>query len=268
VMYYHRTNRDQLGTRNIAAPPSAYAPFTISVPNGPNGPMTQTVYNLLPAFNGLQNNVIDNDPYLNTNYNGVEITAMKRMSHRWQMTTGLTIGKNTGGLNGGALGSGQVQPPTTTNVDLNDPNLTLYSNGIVGTDSLVAFRASGIYSGPYGINLSGSVVSNTGYPYVSTYSVTRAAATAAGVTLTRASQTIFLSQRGDERLPAVTLADMRISRPFHFAGNRRIEPAFDIYNLGNASTATSINAGVSTTYRAPTAIVSPRIMKLSIALNF
>jgi hypothetical protein len=265
VMYYHRTNRDQIGTRNIAAPPSAYVPFTVTVPNGPHGSMTQTVYNLLPAYNGLQNNLIDNDPYLNTDYNGVEFTAMKRMSHNWQMTTGLTVGKNTGGLNGGALGSGQIN--TGTGSDLNDPNATLYANGIVGTDSLVAFRASGIYSAPYGINVSGSLVSNTGYPYVSTYSVTRAAAAAAGVALTRASQTIFLSQRGDERLPAVTLIDLRVSKRFHF-GSRSIEPAFDIYNVGNASTATSINAGVSTTYLAPTAIVSPRIMKLSVALNF
>ena len=32
VMYYHRTNRDQVGTRNTAVPSSAYTPFTINVP--------------------------------------------------------------------------------------------------------------------------------------------------------------------------------------------------------------------------------------------
>jgi hypothetical protein len=266
VMYYHRTNRDQIGSRNTAAPSSAYAPFTISVPNGPNGPMTATVYNLLPAFNGLQANIVDNDPYLDTNYNGVEITAMKRLSHRWQMTTGLTMGKNTGGVNGGALGSGQVQPPTNGS-DLNDPNATVFTNGIVGNDSPVAFRVSGSYRAPYDISVAGSLVSNSGYPFVSTYSVTRAAAAAAGVALTRANQTIFLSQRGDERLAAVTLIDLRISRSFRF-GSRRIEPTFDIFNLGNASTVTSLNAGVGTTYRVPTGIVSPRIMKVGLAINF
>jgi len=268
VMYYHRTNRDQIGTRNLAAPSSAYVPFTISVPNGPNGPMTQTVYNLLPAYNGLQNNIIDNDPYLNTNYNGVEITATKRLSHRWQMTTGFTVGKNEGGLNGGGAGSGQVQPPTTSNVDLNDPNLTLYPQGIVGNDSLVAFRASGIYTAPWNILIAGSLVSNTGYPYVSTYSVTRAAAAAAGVVLTRASQTIFLSDRGDERLPSVTLVDLRFSRRFRFGGNRSIEPEFDLYNIGNASTITSLNTAIGATYLVPTGIVSPRIMKLGLAVLF
>ncbi len=105
VMYYHRTNRDQIGQRNTAATGSAYAPFTITVPNGPGGtlaspkPVTATVYNLLPAFNGLQANIVDNDPFLNTDYNGVEITAQKRFSQRWQMVTGFTVGKNTGGIN-------------------------------------------------------------------------------------------------------------------------------------------------------------------------
>ena len=266
AMYYHRTNRDQVGTRNTAAPAAAYAPFTVNVPNGPNGPATATVYNLLPAFNGLQANIVDNDPYLDTTYNGVEFTAQKRLSQRWQMTTGLTIGKNTGGLNAGALSSGQTL--TGNNSDLNDPNLTRYTNGIVGNDSLVAFRLSGSYRAPSEINVAGSLVSNTGYPLVSTYSVTRAAATAAGVALTRANQTIFLSQRGDERLPAVTLIDLRISRSFRFANGRRIEPTFDIFNLGNASTITSLNAGVGTTYLIPTAIVSPRIMKIGFVVGF
>jgi len=266
AMYYHRTNRDQVGTRNTAAPANAYAPFTINVPNGPKGATTATVYNLLPAFNGLQANIVDNDSYLDTTYNGVEFTAQKRLSQRWQMTTGMTIGKNTGGLNAGALGSGQTL--TGNNSDLNDPNLTLYTNGIVGNDSLVAFRLSGSYRAPYDINVAGSLVSNTGYPFVSTYSVTRAAAAAAGVALTRANQTIFLSQRGDERLPAVTLIDLRISRSFRFGNGRRIEPTFDIFNLGNASTITSLNAGVGTTYLIPTAIVSPRIMKVGFVVGF
>ncbi|HZT75215.1 MAG TPA: TonB-dependent receptor [Vicinamibacterales bacterium] len=272
VMYYHRTNRDQIGSRNLAVPSSAYVPFTVNVPNGPNGAKSATVYNLLPAYNGLQNNVIDNDPYLDTNYNGVEVTATKRMSQHWQLTAGFTAGKNTGGLNTGGTGSGQGSTIGTagsaTEADLNDPNATLYTNGIVGNDSRYAFRASGIYSAPYGINVSGSLVSNTGYPYVSTYTVTRALAAAAGVALTRSSQTIFLSDRGDERLPSVTLIDLRFSRAFHFAGGRRLEPAFDIYNVGNASTITGLNAGVGTTYLVPNAIVSPRIMKISLAVNF
>ena len=100
--------------------------------NGPSFASTATLYNLNPTFLGLQNNVVDNQPYLDTTYNGVELSASKRMSHRWQMVTGISFGKNTGGLNttGG-------QSSTT---DLNDPNNTLYSKGVVGLDVKVGFR--------------------------------------------------------------------------------------------------------------------------------
>jgi len=269
AMFYYRTNRNQIGQRNNAVPSSAYTPFTISVPNGPGGtlanprPTTATVYNLQQAFNGLQDNVIDNQPYLDTEYKGIEFTAQKRFSRRWQMTAGLTVGKNTGGLNtptgsGQSLGNGN---------DLNDPNFTTFANGLVGNDSDVAFRLSGSYQIPGDVTIAGSVISNAGYPLVSTYSVTRAAAAAAGVALTRASQTVALSQRGDERLPTMTLADISISRTFRF-GTRRIIPRFDIFNLTNANTADSVSNGVGGTYLVPQTIVAPRIMKLGFAINF
>ena len=77
--------------------------------------------------------------------------------------------------------------------------------------------------------------------------MTRALAATAGVALTRSTQTVFLSDRGDERYPNVTLIDLRLSRVFHFSGNRRIEPTFDIFNLGNASTVTTLTTAVPAT---------------------
>jgi hypothetical protein len=271
AMFYYRTNRDQLGLRNLAVPTSAYTPFTVNVPNGPGGtltnpkPTTAVVYNLQPAFNGLQNNVIDNQPYLDTVYKGVEFTANKRFSHRWQMVAGLTIGKNTGGLNSNASGSSGQSLGAGT--DLNDPNFTTYTNGIVGNDSDLAFRLSGSYRLPYDISLAATLVSNRGYPYVSTYSVTRALATAAGTALTRATQTVLLSARGDERLQAVNLVDLRISRAFRF-GNRRIEPQIDIFNLTNANVADAVNIGVGSSYGLPSTIVAPRIARIGFAVTF
>ncbi len=268
AMFYYRTNRDQLGLRNTAVPSTAYTPFTVTVPNGPGGtvaspkPMSVTVYNLQTAFNGLQSNVIDNQPYLDTVYKGVEFTASKRFSKRWQMVTGLTIGKNTGGLNGTggqSLNAGN---------DLNDPNFLTYSNGIVGNDSDLAFRLSGSYRLPYDISLAATLVSNRGYPYVSNYSVSRALATAAGVALTRSNQVVLLGQRGDERLRAVNLVDLRISRAFRFDQKRKIEPQIDIFNLTNSNVADSTNAAVGGTYLVPQTIVAPRIMRVGFSINF
>jgi hypothetical protein len=273
VMFYYRTNRDQVGSSNIAVPPSAYVPVTVTIPNGPGGtvanptPVAATVYNLLPQYLGLQNTVLDNQPYLNSSYKGVEFTASKRLSSHWQMVAGLTVGANRGGINS-TVAPGQTPTiSSTTGGDLNDPNFTQYTNGIVGYDSKVAFRLSGSYEFPYKINLAGSLVSNGGYPYISTYTLTQTLAAQQGIALTRASQVILLSDRGDERLPSTTLVDLRISRAFAF-GARRISPQFDIYNLTNAYTVQGLTNGVGTTYLRPTSIVAPRIMKVGFSVYF
>jgi outer membrane receptor protein involved in Fe transport len=265
VMYYYRTNKDQIGTRNVAAPPSAYTPVTIPVPNGPGGTVaspsatTATLYNLNSAFLGLQNNIVTNDPYLDTTYNGVDISVTKRMSHRWQLVSGVSFGRNEGGLNttGG-------QSSTT---DLNDPNNTLFSKGVVGLDSKYGFRMSGSVQLPYSLLFAGSFVANGGAPYVSTYAASRAAV-AAVVPLTRGSQTVFLSARGDERLPAVKTADIRISRSFRFAGNRRIVPQLDWFNINNGAMPVAITSAVGGSYLAPTQILAPRIARLAVVVNF
>jgi hypothetical protein len=219
----------------------------------------------------VTNNVLDNQPFLDTVYNGVEFTANKRLSHHWQMVAGLTVGKNTGGIN--STNGQSSTTSSTTGGDLNDPNNTVYTNGIVGNDSPVAFRLSGSYQAPAGILVAGTLVSNSGYPYISTFSVTKAAfpglctAGCAGG-LIRSSQFVLLSARGDERLPAVTLIDLRVSRAFRFAGNRRFVPQLDLFNVGNSYTPTSVNAAVGSTWRTPTGIVSPRIAKVGFSLTF
>src|SRR5262249_49929867 len=163
AMFYYRTNRDQFGQRNTAVPTSSYTPFTVSVPNGPGGTVaspkstTVTVYNLAPSLSSAQNNIRSNESYLDTQYKGVEFTASKRFSKKWQMVAGFTIGKNEGG--------------TTNGNDLNDPNVTLYPKGIIGNDSETALRVSGSYELPYAITFAGSRIANNGYPTVSPYPV-------------------------------------------------------------------------------------------------
>jgi Carboxypeptidase regulatory-like domain len=254
VMYYHRTNRKVIGQSNAKVPTSAYTEHSIAVPSAPTGPGgTITFYNLNSAFQGqaFQDNVYDNQDLLDTTYDGVEITASKRMSNRWQLLAGLTLGKNYGGI-------------VASTSDLNDPNFALnFPEGIEGDDSRHAFRLSGSYVAPYEINLSGSFILNDGYPYQSTYNVTRTLFP----TLTRSSQTVRLTERGDERLPDVAMVDFRVSRTFRF-GDRRITPMIELFNLGNADTITGYNVAVGTAYLRPTGILSPRILRFGLTMDF
>jgi hypothetical protein len=261
-MYYYRANKNQFGERNLAVPTSAYTPFTFDVPTAPVGSGTLTVYNIPLALVSARNIVRNNEPYLDTEYKGVEITASKRFTSRWQMVAGLTFGKNEGGINATG-GSGQE-----TGNDLNDPNNTTVTRGVVGNDSEVAFRLSGSYRLPWNFNLSGSMLSNTGYPEVSTFRVTAAAAALQGVTMTRGSQTLPLTARGDERRPNVTMVDLRLARTFSLGSGRRIVPQIDFFNIGNASTVVNRTVAVGQAYLTPVEILAPRIIRVGFSLDF
>ena len=65
-----------------------------------------------------------------------------------------------------------------------------------------------------------------------------------GITLTRASQNVFLSERGDERYENVMMIDLRLSRPFRF-GSRSFTPEISFFNITNADTATTVTNTVS-----------------------
>jgi carboxypeptidase family protein len=246
LMYYHRTNRKNVGTFNAAVPTSAYTP--IEVPNPLGG--TATVYNLDRAFVGRQDNVRMATPLLDTDYDGVELTAAKRFSSRWQMLFGLTFGRNEGGLDFG---------------DLNDPNSLQFQEGVSGTDATYQLKLSGTYVVPRAeIVVSGSVINNTGYPRQFTYQVTRTTVP----TLTRSAQTIRLNRRGDERLPKVTLVDLRLSRSFKLPGDRRIEPQLDLFNLFNADTIVTMVDAVGPRLGYPGEILAPRLARVGFVVKF
>jgi hypothetical protein len=250
--YFHRTNRRQIGSRNLKVPASAYTEHTVAVPGAPAGPGgAATFFNLDPAFVGqaFQDNVFTNEPLLDTTYDGIELTAAKRFSSHWQLLAGLTLGRNEGGVATG---------------DLNDPNNSaVFPDGIEGTDSRYAFRLAGSYSAPWGLNVSGSVIVNDGYPYVSQFNVTRTQFAA----LTRSSQTARLTRRGDERLPDVMMVDLRVSRTFR-VGTRRILPLVEVFNLSNADTVVGYSSTVGAAYLRPSDILSPRIVRAGVTIDF
>ncbi|MBI2221760.1 MAG: TonB-dependent receptor [Acidobacteria bacterium] len=246
VMYYHRTNRKNVGSFNAAVPTTAYTPIQIASPLGG----TATVYNLDRAFVGRQDNVRMATPLLDTDYDGVEVTAAKRFSSRWQMLFGLTVGRNEGGLEFG---------------DLNDPNSLDFQEGVSGNDATYQLKLSGTYVVPRAeIIVSGSLMNSTGYPRQFTYQVTRSVVP----TLTRSAQTIRLNRRGDERLPRVTMADLRFSRSFSLGGDRRFEPQVDLFNVFNADTIVNMVDAAGPRLGYPGEILAPRIMRVGFVFKF
>ena len=194
AMFYYRTNRDQFGQRNTAVPTSAYTPFTFTVPNGPGGtvtspkPMTVTAYNLRPSLASAQNNIRDNDPFLDTRLQGRRVhghQALLAEAGRWW--PGFTIGKNKGGT---CHQRQRLQRSERHAAIRRASSATTLRSRSVCRAPTSCRRTSG--SG-------GRADLNSGYPYQSTFTITRAPAAAAGVAPDSRDPDGFLSERGDER---------------------------------------------------------------------
>ncbi len=85
--------------------------------------------------------------------------------------------------------------------------------------------------------------------------------------MTRATQTVLLSKRGDERFDDVRMLDLRLSKTFRF-GSRRISPQIDVFNINNANTAVGNNATIGSSYLFPSELLAPRIIRLGLAIDF
>ena len=246
AMYYHRTNRDIVASRNMAVPSTAYTPATVENPLGG----TMTIYNLNPAYVGKQDSVRDAEALLDTVYDGIELTAAKRFSNRWQMLLGFTAGSNDGGQSFG---------------EFNDPNNLINQQGIVGNDATYQLKLSGTWLMPKtDIAVSGSLVRNTGYPRQTAYSVTRSIYPG----LTRSSQTVRLDERGELRRPTVVMLDLRFSRPIALGRGFVFEPQLDIFNLTNNDVIVNMVDTIGPRYGYPSEILAPRIFRVGFAVRF
>jgi len=243
--YYHRQTRNQIGSRNMAVPMESYTPMVVTeVSSG----REVTVYNQDPALRGLFDTLWENMSELDGDYNGVDLNFRKRLSRRWMLMGGVSLGQDEGDIYGG-------------NSDLNNPNFT-FRHGVQATDKPKIFKASGLYELPYAISMSGSIQHYTGNPERTTVSVGRDTAT-----LTQVTQVITVEPQGTTRLPAVTLIDMSFKKAFRF-NNRSIEPSLDLFNIGNINTITSRSAQLGPAYGNVSGIIRGRMAKFGLNVRF
>ncbi|MGE3513195.1 MAG: hypothetical protein AB7N65_30410, partial [Vicinamibacterales bacterium] len=243
--YTHRATRREIGSRNMAVPRESYTP--IDVIERTSG-RAVTVYNQDPATRGRFDVVFDNAPELNSAFNGVDITANKRMTGKWMLMTGVSLGRNVGDI--------------YTTGDLNNPNLT-FRRGRIEFDVPVSVKVSSAYEFPYGISVSANAQRFTGFPEEDSVIVG-----ANTVALTQVNQTIVIQPRGTNRLPTVTAFDMAIRKRFRFPSGITAEPALEMFNLGNANTVQGRVTTLGPAYHRATSIMRGRMLRFGLNVKF
>ncbi len=245
VGYYRRARRREIGSRNVAVPRESYIPLEVT--EATSGRQV-TVYNQNPALRGRFDVLWDNVPEMDTTYNGVDISFNKRMSRRWMIMGGASVGRNQGDIYGGAS-------------DQNNPNFT-FRKGVAGDDVPFSLKASGAYQLPYGIALSASAHHSVGFPEITTVLVGGNTAP-----LTQVTQALVVEPRGTTRLPDVNQLDVSVRKTFRVRG-LSLEPVLDMYNLANSASITSRTTLLGPTYQEAVIIQRGRLIKLGMNASF
>ena len=255
VMGWHRATFDQIGKENLAVPPSAYAPVTITNPLT-GSPLV--IYNQSPSTRGLQNNVLANSRALNNDFRGLDINFDRRLSQRWMVFGGVTLSRFRGAWFGDVNSNGPGLD------DLNNPNYNINRLGLLTNDATVLFKLGGNYELPWHVVFSTNFQHASGYPEYASYSVPTS------VGLTQGSQTIYVQPAGFGRLPAVNLWDVRFAKMITLKERWRIQPEFDIYNLNNSGAVTAVNQSTNNLalFLNPTNVLPPRLFKIGLKVEF
>jgi hypothetical protein len=241
-------------------------------PGGPNGSLTAiyvpnkftdavtglsaTYYTVCDGCSrpsGLGQITVTNPNY--QTYKGVDITATKRFSNRWQMQTSVTIQDNP---NFFPDGSASFINPTGLE----------YNQGF-STIAKYLFKAQGSYTLPWDIAASANFNWNQGG--TRTITINGPGSVYGGTTGTIAYNTLTAKPVNDVRFEDVKLLDIGVQKSFKFRdGKNRLKLMLDGFNLFNVNTITAYSSGNANAagFTQPTTIVPPRVFRVGASINF
>ena len=134
------------------------------------------------------------------------------------------------------------------------------------------FKISGSTRLPYGVQVSAVYQQIPGIAISTSYTATNAevastlgrplSGSASTVSITNViPQSTFFEPNGLKQL------DLRLIRNFKL-GRTRLQGIFDVYNALNGTAILAETTAYGATYRRPTAVLDPRIMKFGLQMNF
>jgi len=201
-----------------------------------------------------------------TDYNGIEVALLKRLSNHWMGRVGFaynnarehfsdpagrydTNGNPTPTFAEPLIDGGQYAPVTSASS----------GSGSVFVNAKWQFNANGMYVAPKDIELSANVFGRQGYPYPLFRSQT----------LGGESLTVLVTPAIDYfRYDNVWDTDARVARTFNLHG-KRLRVMGDVFNVFNANTVLVRNNNIlSTTFNQVVQNLSPRIVRFGVEIGF
>ena len=202
-----------------------------------------------------------------TDYNGLEISVVKRLSNRWTGRAGFSYNNAREHYTPQARYDTNGNPtPTTTEPLVNGgqfaPQSTGDGLGNIYINAKWQLNVNGMYQAPYGIQVAGNVFGRQGYPFPLYRSAPAAVGADVGlpVLVTPAIDTF--------RYPNLWDTDFRLAKNLRL-GTVNVQLLGDVFNLFNANTALVRNNNIlSPTFNTLAQNLSPRIFRAGVVIRF
>jgi hypothetical protein len=209
-------------------------------------------------------------------YLGFELAATKRLSNRWMARLGFSTNSHREYFDSiDAVGAATTNNDPTPFVSTVGASTNQDGGTVIRTSSgsgksaiyqvlpKYQFIINGLYQAPYGINLAANMNVRQGFatPYY------RSQVATADPVAARKS-VLLVSDLDSNRLPTVTLLDLRVGKEFAF-DRARFSIDFDIFNALNSGTVLGrqFDLRVSTANNVQE-IMNPRVLRLGLRFNF
>jgi hypothetical protein len=211
---------------------------------------TTPVYQLKAGIASPNFGVITNRPDYSQTYNGVELTATKRMADRWMLRVNASINDytedcgdeafanptkalpSTGIVNGNAAYGG---PAACIGGQIAPQSAGSGAFGNVFLSSRYNANIAGVYVAPWDINLGANVLYRQGYPNVLRDNVTG---------LRGGTATVALEEVGERRFDNVYQLDLRVAKDFRILNLTTITVSVDVFNATNQRTVLQRNGAI------------------------
>jgi hypothetical protein len=200
-----------------------------------------------------------------TDYHGLEISAVKRLSNRWMGRVGVSFNNAREHYAPEAMYDTNGNPTRTITEPLVDggqfaPQSTGNGSGNVYVNARWQFNANAMYRARYGVEVAGNVFGRQGYPFPLLRTQALGADSGLSVLVTPQIDTF--------RYDNVWDTDLRAARTFRFH-TVSLRLIGDLFNVMNANTALVRNNNVlSTSFNALGQNLSPRIFRAGLVVGF
>jgi hypothetical protein len=263
---------DRTGITSADWVPVTFTPAAAACPGADNNRISAaacgSVTYYQPLFQQPTIQVLTNVPDFNRTFNGVELTARKRLSNHWLMNTSFSYNStivNFGSFPGSIPGT-SAQSEDPTNRAQRDGFQYDYATagsglGNVYVNAKWLYKISGLYQLPYDVNVSAFYNARQGYPF-ERFVQSPSRANGGGIV------SVLLDNVGESRLPNYQNLDFHVERPIR-VGAVRFVPNLDVFNVFNMNTIQAIRGTQNATNANQIqAILAPRVARFGVRVTW